>query len=81
MCLNSKNETVFLNGLKKIKSKGVMILVDGSDDENRWRDMLAVREDSFYYTFTYDDPETRSLAILEFTKVETSQTYLGKEES
>ena len=69
MCLNQKNETVFLNGLKKIKDRGVMVLVDGSDDESRWRDMLAVRDDSFYNTVAYDDPVTNSFTILEFINV------------
>ena len=70
MCLNPKNETVFLDGLRKIKSKGVVILVDGSEDETKWRDMLVCQEESYYNAKTYDDPDTNKLSKIEFVKVQ-----------
>ena len=75
MCLNSKNTNRYLDGLRKYKSKGVTILIDGNEEEEKyWPKILHVAADGAFYKTTYvSDESSGELSSIRFDKVHNPQ--------
>jgi len=69
MCLSNANEAVYLDGLRKLRERGVAIMINGQDADNRALNGLFCTDDSsFYYGSFIDNPCTGVLEKICFIR-------------
>lgn len=60
----------YLEGLKKYHAKGIPIIIDGMEsDEKDWEKIFEVREDQYFYMGDYVSSDDGKLEEIHFDKV------------